>query len=93
MPSFLIARCTAGNCWKRVRARTAEIVGYILPDGQDIDSGFSIAKFDESAIKLAGKEAVEGGCPTKLGDRPERSSGAAAQRGRVGDTITLTLLI
>ncbi|NLN20629.1 MAG: ABC transporter permease, partial [Syntrophomonadaceae bacterium] len=74
---------------------TAEIVGYILPDGQDIDSGFSIAKFDESAIKLAGKEAVEGRLPNKTGEIAlERSALAQLRSGaEVGDTITLTLLI
>ena len=74
---------------------TAEIIGYVLPDGQDIGSGFSIARFDETAIKLAGKEAVEGRLPNKTGEIAlERSALARLRSGaQVGDTITLTLLI
>jgi ABC-type antimicrobial peptide transport system permease subunit len=74
---------------------TAEIVGYVLPDGQDKASGFSIARFDETAVKLAGKEAVEGRLPNKAGEIALERSTLARLRSEagVGDTITLTLLI
>ncbi|MGI5866278.1 MAG: FtsX-like permease family protein [Syntrophaceticus schinkii] len=74
---------------------TAEIVGYVLPDGQNKASGFSIARFDETALTLAGKEALEGRLPNKAGEIAlERSTLARLRTNAgVGDTITLTLLI
>ncbi|MEG3068901.1 MAG: ABC transporter permease [Syntrophaceticus schinkii] len=74
---------------------TAEIVGYVLPDGQNKANGFSIARFDETALTLAGKEALEGRLPNKAGEIALERSTLARLRtnASVGDTITLTLLI
>jgi ABC-type antimicrobial peptide transport system permease subunit len=74
---------------------TAEIMGYVLPDGQNKANGFSIARFDETALTLAGKEALEGRLPNKAGEIAlERSTLARLRtKASIGDTITLTLLI
>lgn len=74
---------------------TSETVGYVLPDGQNESSGFSIARFDETALALAGKEAVEGRLPEKAEEIAlERSTLARLRSGAaVGDAVTLTLLI
>jgi ABC-type lipoprotein release transport system permease subunit len=74
---------------------TAETVGYVLPDGQNEGNGFSIARFDETAINLARKEALEGRLPEKAGEIAlERSTLARLRSGAaVGDAVPLTLLI
>ena len=73
----------------------AEILGYVLPDGQRQDNGFSIARFDATALALARKEPLEGRLPERAGEIALERSALARLRSSagVGDTITLTLLI
>ncbi|NLA05076.1 MAG: FtsX-like permease family protein [Firmicutes bacterium] len=74
---------------------TAEILGYVLPDNEDMESGFSIARFGENALKLTRKEPLEGRLPVKAGEIALERSALARLRSNagVGDRITLTLLI
>ncbi len=74
---------------------TAETLGYVLPDGQSMQNGFSIARFDESALKLAGKDLLSGRLPEKSGEIALEQSTLARLRldAQVGDQVTLTLLI
>lgn len=77
------------------RYGTAEILGYVLPDGQNMDGGFSIARFDEAALSLARQEPLEGRLPEKAGEIALEQSALARLRSSavIGDRITLTLLI
>ena len=74
---------------------TADILGYVLPDGQNRENGFSIAHFDETALVLACPETLEGRLPEKPGEIALEQSTLARLRSNagVGDRITLTLLI
>ncbi len=73
----------------------AEILGYVLPDGQEQENGFSIARFDEAALALARQEPLEGRLPEKAGEIALERSTLARLRSNagVGDRITLTLLV
>ena len=74
---------------------TAEILGYVLPDGENRENGFSIARFDNAALTLARQEPLEGRLPEKAGEIALERSALARLRSNagVGDRITLTLLI
>jgi len=74
---------------------TADILSYVLPDGQNRENGFSIARFDQAALTLARKEPLEGRLPEKAGEIALEQSALARLRtaAGVGDTITLTLLL
>jgi ABC-type antimicrobial peptide transport system permease subunit len=74
---------------------TAEILGYVLPDGQNKAGGFSIAVFDETALTLTRKDTLEGRLPEKKGEIALEQSMLARLRtdAGVGETITLTLMI
>jgi ABC-type antimicrobial peptide transport system permease subunit len=74
---------------------TAEILGYVLPDGENKGGGFSIAIFDDTALALARKDTIEGRLPEKEGEIALEQSMLARLRtdAGVGDTIVLTLMI
>jgi cell division protein FtsX len=74
---------------------TAEILGYVLPDGQNQENGFSVARFEDTALNLARQEPLEGRLPEKAGEIALEQSALARLRTESGveDTITLTLLI
>ncbi|HOA35738.1 MAG TPA: FtsX-like permease family protein [Bacillota bacterium] len=74
---------------------TAGILGCVLPDGQEQENGFSIARFDEAALALARQEPLEGRLPEKAGEIALERSALARLRSSagVGDKITLTLLV
>lgn len=74
---------------------TAEILGYVLPDGQNKANGFSIAIFDDTALTLARKDTLEGRLPEKAGEIALERSTLARLRtdAGLGDTVTLTLMI
>ncbi|NLA25822.1 MAG: ABC transporter permease, partial [Firmicutes bacterium] len=73
----------------------AEIMGYALPEDENPENGFSLARFDETALKLFRLKPLEGRLPEKAGEIA-LEQGALARlrlRAKVGDRITLTLLI
>ena len=74
---------------------TADILSYVLPDGQNRENGFSIAHFDETALVLACPETLEGRLPERPGEIALEQSALARLRSNagVGDRITFTLLI
>ncbi len=89
----------------------AEILGYVLPEGEDStgasnglagpvgpnrrENGFSIARFDDTALALARKEPLEGRLPEKAGEIALERSALARLRSQagIGESITLTLLV
>ncbi|MCR3922301.1 MAG: FtsX-like permease family protein [Firmicutes bacterium] len=73
----------------------AEILAYVLPDGENIGGGFSLAIFDDTALTLARKDTLEGRLPEKKGEIALEQSMLARLRtdAGVGETITLTLMI
>lgn len=74
---------------------TAEILGYVLPDGESMSGGFSLAVFDETALALARKDTLEGRLPERKGEVALEQSALARLRtgAGVGDTLTLTILV
>lgn len=74
---------------------TAEILGYVLPDGQSEGNGFAVARFNDAALTLARKDTLEGRLPKKMGEIALERSTLARLRTKagVGDTISLTLMI
>ena len=52
------------------RYGTAEIFGYVLPDGQNMDGGFSIARFDEAALSWPARSRWKDGCPKRRAKSP-----------------------
>ncbi len=74
---------------------TAEILGCVLPDGKSRENSFSIARFGETALRLARKDLLEGRLPEKAGEITLERSVLAQLRTEagVGDAITLTLMI
>ncbi|UNC91995.1 ABC transporter permease [Candidatus Contubernalis alkaliaceticus] len=77
------------------RYGTAEILGYVLPDGQNQANGFSIAVFDDTALNLAHNDPLEGRLPEKAGEIALEQSALARLRtdSGVGDTLKLTLMV
>ncbi|NLA04795.1 MAG: FtsX-like permease family protein, partial [Firmicutes bacterium] len=72
-----------------------EIMGYALPEDENPENGFSLARFDETALNLFRLKPLEGRLPEKSGEIA-LEQGALARlrlRAKVGDRITLTLLI
>lgn len=72
-----------------------EIMGYALPEDENRENGFSLARFDESSLNLFRLKPLEGRLPEKAGEIA-LEQGALARlrlRAEVGDRITLTLLI
>ncbi|NLB43389.1 MAG: hypothetical protein GX815_14270, partial [Clostridiales bacterium] len=70
----------------------ASILGYVLPDGKNKGNGFSIAKFDDTALNLVHRDMVEGRLPVKVGEIAIEQSALARLRSQagVGDTLQLT---
>ncbi|NLB41162.1 MAG: FtsX-like permease family protein, partial [Clostridiales bacterium] len=71
---------------------TASILGYVLPDGKNEGNGFSIAKFDDTALNLIHRDVLEGRLPVKVGEAALEQSALARllSEAGVGDTIQLT---
>ena len=74
---------------------TAWVLGYVLPDGKNEANGFSIAKFDDTALNLAHGDVIEGKLPGKSGEIALERSALARLRtdAGVGDTIQLTFMV
>ena len=73
----------------------AEIMGYALPEDGNPENGFSLARFDETALKLFRLKPLDGRLPEKAGEIA-LEQGAMARlrlRAKTGDRITLTLQI
>ena len=73
----------------------AEILACVLPDGESRLNSFSLARFDDAALALARKEALEGRLPEKPGEIALERTALARLRSKagLGDRVTLTLLI
>ncbi|MDD4797771.1 MAG: FtsX-like permease family protein, partial [Eubacteriales bacterium] len=74
---------------------TARAVGYALVDKQSRSGGFSIASFDDTALRLAGKTVLQGRLPEREGEIAVESSLLARLRGTgdIGGKLTLTLQV
>jgi ABC-type antimicrobial peptide transport system permease subunit len=74
---------------------TASILGYAVLNDQSLSGGFSVATFDPTALRLAGKAVTQGRMPEKEGEiavegsvLPRLKSGS-----ELGSQLTLTLRV
>ncbi|MDP2892507.1 MAG: hypothetical protein Q8O09_05160, partial [Bacillota bacterium] len=74
---------------------TASVIGYAITDERSMSGGFSVASFDDTALRLARKNAIEGRLPQKAGEIAiEKSMLARLRTGAgIGDEVSLTLKI
>ena len=70
-------------------------LGYALIDGEHFDNGFSIAKYDEKALKLSNKQLIEGSFPSHEGEIAIERTMLSRLRidAEIGDTITISVAV
>ncbi len=73
----------------------SKTLGYALVDGKHFDNGFSIAKYDEKALKLSNKQLIEGSFPSREGEIAIERTMLSRLRidAEIGDTITLSVTV
>jgi cell division protein FtsX len=74
---------------------TASILGYAVLNNQSLSGGFSVATFDSTALRLAGKAVLQGRLPQKAGEIAVESSVLPRLKsdGSLGSKLTLTLRV
>lgn len=74
---------------------TASIIGYAVLDEQSLSGGFSVASFDSTALRLAGKAVIQGRLPEKEGEIAIEGSMLPRLRADnvIGSMLTLMLRV